>query len=74
MEKIRIDAGEVLEFKRKQMVLYASQTIPKGGNSDLRVLIRFFVGFPQFYQVNKGNEVVYEGSQLTHAIAAWDSL
>ena len=65
--KMQINAGELQDWMRDTWQVYASQ-YTRGS------LLRFWVNGLSEYRVIFGEDILYEGSQMTHAIAAWDSI
>ena len=66
MKKMQLDANELQEFLKTSWHLYASQWID---GKRLRLSANCLIE----YRVEFGDEIIYEGSQMTHAIAAWES-
>jgi hypothetical protein len=66
MKKIVIDAAELQTWLHETWHLYASQFVDGK-------LLRLWTNGLIEYRVVYGDEVLYEGSQMTHAIAAWES-
>ena len=64
MKKIQINAKDLQDWMRDSWSLYASQSI--NGKS-----LKLWVSNLIEYRVVFGDDVLYEGSQMTHAIAAW---
>ena len=66
MQKIEITARDLQDWMGNTWQLYASQIVD-------RKVLRLWVNHLIVYRVNYGDSVLYEGSQMTHAIAAWES-
>lgn len=64
--KTKLDTLDVYDWMDNHWNLYSSQ-VYEGK------LLRFWVNCQGKYRVVYGNETLYEGSQMTHAIAAWDT-
>ena len=73
MKKIILDPAEIIEWKEGHWNLYASQSIPHGRNS-MTKLLRLHINSNGWFKVTFGIDVLYEGTQMTHVIAAWDSV
>lgn len=65
-KKIELDAQELSDWMCNHWNLYSSQT--HDGK-----LLRLWINCNGTYRTVHGGEILYEGSQMTHAIAAWDS-
>ena len=65
MTTITLRPEDIQEWMRDSWSLYASDTI------DGR-LLRLWINHLIQYRVVLDNKVLYEGSQMTHAIAAWE--
>ena len=72
MEKIILDPTKINEWKEDHWNLYASQSIPHGKN--MTKLLRLYINGNGWFKVTFGIDVLYEGTQMTHVIAAWDSV
>lgn len=66
MKKSELNVQDLSDWMHNHWYLYATQTI-SGGTLRLRV------NGQGRYRVTHGDETLYEGSQMTHAIAAWDA-
>ena len=67
MKKIIIDPGELQEWLKTKWTLYASQQV-RGD------LLRLWHNGLGEFRVVHGDDVLYQGNQMTHAIAAWESV
>lgn len=65
-QKIKLEASKLAEWRSSQWNLYSSQMYKTK-------LLRLCTNANGMYRVHHGEDVIYEGSQMTHAIAAWDS-
>jgi len=65
MSRPRLDWGELSKWKSETWQIYASAQLIDG-------TLTLWINFGGRYRVRYGREVLYEGSQLTHAAAAWD--
>ena len=70
-KKLILDPKEINDWKKNQWNLYASQSINYKG---IPMLLRLWINNNGEFRVNFGCRNLYEGTQLTHAIAAWDSV
>lgn len=68
MKPIIINPTDLQNWLKETWHLYASQSID--GNK----LLRFWVNGLIEYKVVYENEILYQGSQMTHAITAWESV
>ena len=66
MTKHIIDCSEISNWKNKYHI-YTSQ--PFNGKS-----LKFLMNNFGIYKITYGSKIIYQGSQLTHAIAAWESV
>jgi len=64
--KMELNPQDILEYRANNWFEYASTTI-----NDKR--LRLFLNACGFYQVTYGEEIIYMGTQLTHALAAWEA-
>ena len=67
MKEIIIRPEDLQEWMKNSWQLYASDYV----NDKLR---RLWVNHLIEYKVTCDGEIIYMGSQMTHAIAAWNSL
>ena len=67
MKVIELDPQELQDWMRDTWQLYASDNV----NGALR---RLWVNHLIEYKVVYGNDILYQGSQMTHAIAAWKAV
>ena len=65
MKKTELNAQEINAWKTL-WGLCSSQMYNKK-------MLRLWINRTGNYRVSYGNKVLYEGSQMTHAIAAWDT-
>lgn len=65
-QKLELDVNNLTVWRSTQWNLYASQMYKTK-------LLRLWMNADGMYRVYHGEDVIYEGSQMTHAIAAWDS-
>lgn len=65
--KMEIDLDDISDWMNHKWSLYRSQTYRD-------VKLRFLTSCRGTYRVIYGEYTIYEGSQLTHAIAAWESV
>ncbi len=72
MKKIILDPGKIIKWKEEHWNLYASTSMPYGKN--MTKLLRLYINGNGWFRVTFGVDVLYEGTQLTHVIAAWDSV
>lgn len=64
-KKIEINPEELQDWLQNTWHLYASQ----GFNGEL---LRLWINSLNQYRVVYGDEILYEGSQMTHALSAWE--
>lgn len=71
MVKYKLSAEDINDWKRDYWVLYTSTSLPwiKGKTK----LLRMWINGNGWYRVTFGGDILYEGTQITHAIAAWDA-
>lgn len=67
MQKLELNVSELTDWRSSQWNLYASQMYKTK-------LLRLWLNAHGMYRVYYGEDVIYEGSQMTHAIAAWESV
>jgi len=65
-QKTELSTVDVSKWLDNHWNLYASQ-VHKGK------LLRFYINGNRIFRVTFGKAILYEGSQMTHAIAAWDT-
>jgi len=65
-QKLELDASNLSDWMENNWNLYSSQMYKDK-------LLRLWINGNGIYRVNYGEDVIYEGSQMTHAIAAWES-
>lgn len=68
MKKIELNAAAINDWKKYHWNLYASTHAPD------KKLLRLWINWNGWFRVVHGDEILYEGTQLTHAIAAWCSV
>jgi len=66
-KRIKLIPQDILDYRATTWYEYASTTI---NNKRLRL----FFNSCGFYKVTYGEEILHEGTQLVHALAAWDSV
>ena len=71
MRRIQLDPNELQEWMRDSWQQYASETIRLNKSTKQ---LSLWVNHLIEYRVKYGPEILYEGSQMTHAIAAWESV
>ena len=71
MKKIELNSKEINDWKRDNWNLYASTSLPWRNNKTK--LLRFWINGNGWFRIVFGDDVIYEGTQLTNAIASWDS-
>ena len=69
MKKPRINTKEFNEWINKEFNMYASWTSPIK-----RKVLRMYVNHNGRFQVTFDGVIIYEGTQITHAITAWNSV
>lgn len=69
MKKSELNARDINKWMRDHWYLYASQLYGK----PLGKTLRLWINGQGRYRVIHGDEILYEGSQMTRAIAAWDT-
>lgn len=67
MSKMEIEPKELLGWMKDNWVLYASTTI-NGSRAKL------LVNNNGWFKVVYADETLYEGTQMTHVLAAWESI
>ena len=67
MKKTELNAQEINDWMYDCWHIYSSQTY-------YGKLLRLWINGQGCYRVIHGDETLYEGSQMTHAIAAWDAV
>lgn len=66
MKKLELNAQEISNWMNDYWIMYSTQMY--NGK-----LLRLWINMQRNYRVTYGNETLYEGSQMTHAIAAWNA-
>ena len=67
MKRITLRPDDIQEWMRNSWQLYASDYV---GEKSLRLWINHLIE----YKVEYNFKIIYQGSQMTHAIAAWESV
>ena len=67
MKRIILRPEDIQEWMRNSWQLYASDYV---GEKSLRLWINHLIE----YKVEYNFKIIYQGSQMTHAIAAWEHL
>lgn len=65
MNKIELNAQAINDWMRDHWTLYSTQKCDEK-------MLRFLISGQGSYRVVHGSEILYEGLQITQAIAAWD--
>ena len=64
--KLELLPQNINDWRHKEWYMYASQMYNDK-------TLRFWMNLEGMYKVTHGYDVKYEGTQLTHALAAWDA-
>jgi len=65
-QKLEINTAKLSDWMNDNWNLYSSQMF-------MDKLLRLRLNSRGIYRVTYGDDILYEGSQVTHAIAAWES-
>lgn len=67
MVKTQLNVDQILDWMRDNWVQYASTDV-------LGDRLRIYVNNFGQYKVEYKRQILYQGSQLSHALAAWESV
>ena len=66
-QKLELDTQKLSDWMNDNWTLYSSQMY-------MEKLLRLHLNSKGMYKVTYGEDIIYHGSQMTHAIAAWESV